>query len=286
MRIMAMLVLTLQGLGPSPVEPVAPVWMSETQESVWRAAQRHGLSAEHAQRVLEEIWDSREPIHCPDVDGYWREQGVDPVPVLIRIYGELDLPNTAPGYLNRDASRSDILRYMTRFRDPRANDFLVETAEEALRHPVRCSEDESFLLGLFVSLGLTKYDKALDVLFKVQSKEFWESEDAPIVDRDVTSYKAVTPQDIHSAIVKSIRTYAIMGIRGSGTERAIHAFGTGEGIAEDFAGSLDENFRMTVFYHVGFFGSMERPVRARGLLRDRVNRAKEIYRKYGKRYKG
>ena len=258
----------------------APAYMGETQASVWRKAQDYGMSVEDAELLVGDIWRSATVIHASGLHEHWREQKVDLVPFLVELLEEDGFPR-GPRPSSREFSEIDVMRYLARFRDARGNAFLVKRVNKTLQEAVRTEQAVDFLCDLLVVLGTSQGENGLDILFRVQSEEFWKSNEAPEVEAKAIA-GVLSKERRRESMIRRIRTSAIDALAISGTQRAVHAFGTGEGISTCFEDSLNEYFRMAVRYYVGVFKSPEHY--GNPLPPEKIEQIEAIYQKYGKTY--
>ena len=182
----------------------APAYMGETQASVWRKAQDYGMSVEDAELLVGDIWRSATVIHASGLHEHWREKKVDLVPFLVKLVQE-DVLSPGPRPSSREFSEIDVMRYLARFRDTRGNAFLVSRANEALQKAIRTEQEVDFLCDLLVVLGTSQGENGLDILFKVQSEEFWRSDEAPDVEAE-TDASVLSEERRRESMILRIRT--------------------------------------------------------------------------------
>ncbi|MBN2308643.1 MAG: hypothetical protein JXR94_06705 [Candidatus Hydrogenedentes bacterium] len=124
------------------------------------------------------------------------------------------------------AMRCGALAWLGKTRDPHGVPVMEEIL--ALTQAKTLDPDEySLLHGAIYALGYSGNDHALDLLFKMATRAHWEAQGSV----------PVCPQrknaDTQQESLRRLRVWASGAIAASGTERAIHAFATGEGIDED-----------------------------------------------------
>jgi hypothetical protein len=198
------------------------------------------------------------PTRC-EVE-YWKRKGFDLCGFLkgIRDFVD-DLPfskkrrlrthaELAEGYSQLyQVTQRNVLLWMSACKDPETSEWLIRSVETLMKQPMKTDEDLEHLQTWFVALGHNGSDKALDVLFWLQSAETWQSE-LPIQ----IQIKGLSPEFIEAEIL-DLRYAALKGIAFSGSDRALHAFATGEGIAEDMKCICAELFGMAAHAHFGIY---------------------------------
>lgn len=174
-------------------------------------------------------------------------------------------------------SRLTTLNWIAVCKDPRSSEWLIKYVEERLKESINTEYDAHCIRELIKTLGYDGSDKALDILFRLQSKEAW-GENSPIHFR-----LANASPESKGLAVYYIREAALAGIAFSGTERAIHAFGTGQGLADDLA-PFEGMFRTAVHAHFGMY-ALKWHYR-KGLEPEVKEKLKAIYDEYGVEYLG
>lgn len=204
---------------------------------------------------------------------YWKEKGFDLGAFLKRIRGLEGLPF----FEKRSVSQENILLWMIPLKDPELSAWVIEFVLDQMKQPVKTEKDASRMRELLIVLGHEGSDRALDILFRVQSKEAW-AEDPPV---QVELHKE-SPES-HELEIDYLRAAAITGIAYSGTDRALHAFATGEGIADDIRAVHESYFDSAAHARVGIYSTLW--AYRRGLEPGVEAELKAIYKKYGVEYR-
>ena len=174
-------------------------------------------------------------------------------------------------------SRSTTLNWIAVCKDPRSSEWLIKYVEDFMKKPIFTEYDAHYIQALIKKLGYDGSEEALDVLFRLQSKEAW-GENPPIHFR----FADASPESKRLGVY-DIREAALAGIALSGTERAIHALGTGQGLAEDLA-PFEGMFRTAVHAHFGMYALTWHY--QKGLEPEVKEKLKAIYDEYGVQYLG
>ncbi len=205
---------------------------------------------------------------------YWEEQEFDLCAFLKRIRALPGLP-----FFDRyKISQLNILLWMTPLGDPELDEWLIGFVRDEMRKPIKTEEEAKHMRDLLVVLGHERSDESLDILFRVQSKEAWVK-DPPIK----IQIGGMSPESEELERFY-IRASALTGIAYSGTDRALHAFATGEGIADDMGTSFESQFRTAAHARVGIYG-ISKAYRI-GLNPEVEAELRAIYKKHGIEYIG
>ena len=231
-----------------------------------------GLEKVDANDLVQDLVGTLMPPYPPDVE-YWKEKGFDLSAFLKRIRSLEGLP-----FFDKcKISQQNILLWMIPLKDPELSAWVIEFVLDQMKQPVKTEQDAARLRQLFIVLGHEGSDRALDILFRVQSKEAWV-EDPPV---QVELHKE-SPES-HELEIYYLRAAAITGIAYSGTDRALHAFATGEGIADDMGASWESEFDSAAHARVGIYSTLW--AYRRGLEPGVEAELKAIYKKYGVEYR-
>lgn len=165
---------------------------------------------------------------------YWEnKEGFDLFSFLKGVVQLAELPFEAPSLYKTLQCRSSQLSQRTTLNwiavcdDPRSTEWFIKYLNDVMIEPIKTKDDADRIRALIRTLGYDGSDRALDFLFRLQSREAWEN--APPV-QILTDEESSDSKD---NTVLSLRRAAVTGIALSGTDRALHAFGTGEGLADD-----------------------------------------------------
>ena len=150
-----------------------------------------------------------------------------------------------------------------------------EIAEDALHRTL--AEDLNRMSTLLEALGRLGSDRALDILFWLQSKEAWAN-DPPIR----IEIEAMTPE-CKQVEEFFLRKSACLGIAYSGADRALHAFATGEGLADDL-GPREGYFDSAAHARCGIYGILS--AYRKGLEPEVKAALEAIFEHYGMEYPG
>ena len=231
-----------------------------------------GLEKVDANDLVQDLVGTLMPPYPPDVE-YWKEKGFDLSAFLKRIRSLEGLP-----FFDKcKISQQNILLWMIPLEDSELNEWVIEFVCDQMKQPVKTQQDAARLRQLFIVLGHEGSDRALDILFRVQSKEAWV-EDPPV---QVELHKE-SPES-HELEIYYLRAAAITGIAYSGTDRALHAFATGEGIADDMGASWESEFDSAAHARVGIYDTLW--AYRRGLEPGVEAELEAIYKKYGVEYR-
>ena len=222
--------------------------------------------------MIDLLGTHRVPPLRTDVE-YWKEKGFDLSAFLKRIRGLEGLPF----FEKRSVSQENILLWMIPLKDPELSAWVIEFVLDQMKQPVKTEKDASRMRELLIVLGHEGSDKALDILFRVQSKEAW-IEDPPV---QVELHRE-SPES-HEAEIDYLRGAALTGIAYSGTDRALHAFATGEGIADDIRAVHESYFDSAAHARVGIYDTLW--AYRRGLEPGVEAELEAIYKKYGVEYR-
>lgn len=250
----------------------------ERQAEFVAFAVEYGLCEDDAWRLSVDLYaeapSARGTIEC------WGRHKAPIAPLLVRVLKEWELPTEYQGS-RAPLFRLKLYRWLGYLRNPKGVDYMISLAETILDVGVNERDDLFRLDSLFISLGESGLDNALDFLFLIQSREYWAKPDAP----DITVAPTSVPmgaEEQAAAGREYVQERAYYGIVLSGTERALDTLATGEGINPRLTGLLSYNFGEAARIHVGIYGLPE----AKGLRlsKEQHRQLKDIYKKYGKKY--
>ncbi len=209
-----------------------------------------------------------------------KNEGVDVISFLQELIQAHILPRGG-AYWDEGISESDVLRWLAGASNPCVDEWLLNFARaEFAGSVVKSRQDSNYLKGLLRVVGSTKRENALEFLLRVQSEEFWNTDSAPTLDLWVM--QEPTQDQVNRKVKNELRYAAVNAISESGTERAIEILGTGEDIAPDLQGMLDDCFLVAVRGHIGIYGFPE--WYGAKLSKEELRKIKAIYGKYGKKY--
>ena len=248
MRLMILVVLLSAPYMKSSPENYMDVMREyESNQRVLRAALENGLELSDAYDLtIKLMGTSIDPPKRENV-AYWEQKDFPFLGFLTQILETTDMPLSRPPYTRHHVSQITVLNWIAVSQHPECTDWLIKYAEELLKKPIESDEDVERLKGTLKALGYNGSEQALDMLFHMQSKRAWENGDCV----DLKSYEGSSRKSQQS-IVFELRAAALTGIAFSGTERALKAFATGEGLADDM-GRFDGEFCIAAHARFGLY---------------------------------
>ncbi len=253
-----------------------------TQQKAFIAfAVERGLSEVDAEALWADLMsDPWRTWWFPEKNERWGSDKIDVVPILIEVDREWDLPRWSPDS-EESLSQTVVHAWLGLMRDERGAVYLLERIRGLLAHGIRSNEEYYRACASLVPLGSTRWDEALDFLFKVQSRSFWEGPDAPVVDMPPVS-GAMTAEERTRCVQLQMSVHALEGLSWSGTARVLRAFATGEGLDPLSPERLDRLFEFAARMKVGIFFYPE--LGGRPLREHHERNLKAVYEEYGKPY--
>lgn len=259
-------------------------------DDMWLAvkmAARFEISQNVAEGLCRDMADWRR-LKSPETTlAEMKRANADVVPYLIYLLDHAPLRIDIQGHEFR-LLRSSVRHYLALTGDSRASDAIVKNVRRLFPKTIASRRDDLCVIRMLSCLGLSRGDKALDLLFELQSKDFWDGPKAPVVDRH---YLAEYPDDrwleASRGVIRRYRWAAIHALAESGTERALRSLGTGEGLAADdihysaTAGGSQSDFALVVAKHLGY---SEVPYKET-ITPEMMEKILAIYRQYGKEYR-
>ena len=241
-----------------------------------------GLKQEDANELAYELGAS--PVFPPPRERveYWEDkEGFDLFPFLQSVLEVEGIPFKGPrmgqpSFGPTMLSQSNILNWIVVCHDPESSEWLIEYVETQMKEPIRSINVAKKIYHLMKCLGYDGSDKAVDILFRLQSKEAWEN--APPVEIQI---EGLSPEATRLEM-DEIRRVAVTGIAFSGTDRALHAFATGEGLADDMLGACESYFITAAHARLGIY-SIISPYEP-GLQPELKAALEAIYDEYGVKY--
>jgi hypothetical protein len=245
----------------------------------WQNAEAQGVVLPYAKMLLHDLqraaWEG--PVRARIA--YYRKNDVDIVPVLMHLEERHNLPETEDGAV--DAIKESTIRFWIAMSGGEiAGEYLLNEVRELMKGSITTESQLDQLNGLISMLGMTRYEPAIDYLFEIQDNEFWESGGAPKIVRPA-SVRWSSEQEIEYA-KERLKELALNALAFSGTEKAIHAFGTGEGINPAFHKRLNGLFENAARAHFNIIGVPE--WYGYPLPEETLKGLQELFAKYGKTY--
>ena len=248
----------------------------------WQRAVDFGIPIEYAKH-LKHALDSL--IADPGRDSIdfalYKALDIDLVPFLLNLLDSEDLPRGS-GYSPNQLTKSMVLGFLGQVDDVRARERLLSETIDYLEKPLTTRDDVEFLRCLLYPLLATGSEEGLDLAFALHSDDYWATPEAPEVDMAAFGDRS-SDQETELAIWR-IKEIAFHALEFSGTDRALQAFATGEGINPRFRGGklLASAFDTCARARVGIVGMPE--WYGRPLPKDKLRELEEIYATYGKTY--
>ena len=248
----------------------------------WQRAVDFGIPIEYAKH-LKHALDSL--IADPGRDSIdfalYKALDIDLVPFLLNLLDSEDLPRGS-GYSPNQLTQSMVLGFLGQVDDVRARERLLSETIDYLEKPLTTRDDLEFLRCLLYPLLATGSEEGLDLAFALHSDAYWATPEAPEVEMAAFGDRS-SDQETELAIWR-IKEIAFHALEFSGTDRALQAFATGEGINPRFRGGklLASAFDTCARARVGIVGMPE--WYGRPLPKDKLRELEEIYATYGKTY--
>ena len=248
----------------------------------WQRAVDFGIPIEYAKH-LKHALDSL--IADPGRDSIdfalYKALDIDLVPFLLNLLDSEDLPRGS-GYSPNQLTQSMVLGFLGQVDDVRARERLLSETIDYLEKPLTTRDNLEFLRCLLYPLLATGSEEGLDLAFALHSDDYWATPEAPEVDMAAFGDRS-SDQETELAIWR-IKEIAFHALEFSGTDRALQAFATGEGINPRFRGGkrLTSAFDACARARVGIVGMPE--WYGRPLPKDKLRELEEIYATYGKTY--
>ena len=248
----------------------------------WQRAVDFGIPIEYAKH-LKHALDSL--IADPGRDSIdfalYKALDIDLVPFLLNLLDSEDLPR-GTGYSPNQLTQSMVLGFLGQVDDVRARERLLSETIDYLEKPLTTRDDVEFLRCLLYPLLATGSEEGLDLAFALHSDDYWATPEAPEVEMAAFGDRS-SDQETELAIWR-IKEIAFHALEFSGTDRALQAFATGEGINPRFRGGkrLTSAFDACARARVGIVGMPE--WYGRPLPKDKLRELEEIYATYGKTY--
>jgi len=248
----------------------------------WQRAVDFGIPIEYAKRLKSTLDvviadPGRNSINF----ALYKALDIDLVPFLLNLLDSEDLPR-GTGYSPNQLTQSMVLGFLGQVDDVRARERLLSETIDYLEKPLTTRDDVEFLRCLLYPLLATGSEEGLDLAFALHSDDYWATPEAPEVEMAAFGDRS-SDQETELAIWR-IKEIAFHALEFSGTDRALQAFATGEGINPRFRGGklLASAFDTCARARVGIVGMPE--WYGRPLPKDKLRELEEIYATYGKTY--
>ena len=248
----------------------------------WQRAVDFGIPIEYAKRLkytLDVV--IADPGRNSINFALYKALDIDLVPFLLNLLDSEDLPR-GTGYSPNQLTQSMVLGFLGQVDDVRARERLLSETIDYLEKPLTTRDDLEFLRCLLYPLLATGSEEGLDLAFALHSDDYWATPEAPEVEMAAFGDRS-SDQETELAIWR-IKEIAFHALEFSGTDRALQAFATGEGINPRFRGGklLASAFDTCARARVGIVGMPE--WYGRPLPKDKLRELEEIYATYGKTY--
>lgn len=199
---------------------------------------------------------------------HYHRAGLDILPFLISIADDPSLLEEPSG---RHVSRPVVYSWLAASDDPRAEEFFLNTAAEALCAPVASIEQVDKIP--LIELSATR--RGQELLLELQGKEFWHKRRMHFAESEES--RGDVPN-----LVATVQDRAVDTLAASGSTFAIKVFGTGKGVNARFKERLDELFEWAVREHAGVSGVPE--WYGQDLPEDALAEINRIFAEYGRTY--
>ena len=245
----------------------------------WQNAEAHGVALPHAKVLLRDLEQLASEALVGERESYYRENGVDIVPFSIHLVESGDLSESGGATLASIAEGS-VLFWIAAMGGEASGEYLLNRLQKLMKGPITSKLELQELQKSIHQLGMSRYEPALDYLFKVQRDEFWEGADAPVIKLPASVRRSAAQETEDGK--KDLQVSALQGFAASGTERAIHAFGTGEGINPAYQSQLEIFFKTAARSHFDIVGMPE--WYGHPLPEDTLKGLQDLYARYSKTY--
>jgi len=245
----------------------------------WQDAEAYGIELPHAKMLLYDLDQLASEALVRERETYYRKHNVDIGPFLVHLVEDGELPESRGAAVGAIAEGT-VLFWMAVLGGEKPSEYLLNRVKTMMKGPITSGLEAQELERSISQLGMSRYEPALDYLFRIQSKEFWEGADAPLIDLP-PSHKWSAVQ-IEEQTIKGIQMSALQGLAASGTDRVIHAFATGEGINPAYQNHLASLFKSAARFHFNIVGAPE--LYGQPLPEETLKGLQDLYAKYGKTY--
>jgi hypothetical protein len=255
--------------------------LSEMENLVewWQGGEAYGIELAHAKALLRDLEQPASQALVRMREEYYRENNVDIGPFLVHLVESGNLPES-PGAAVGAIAEGDVLLWMAVMGGEKSGDYLLSRVKAMMKGPITTGLERNALEAAIFQLGMTGYEPALDYLFKIQGKGFWESAEAPVVELPASGCRSAA-QEAQEA-VERIQMSALSGLAASGTDRVIDAFATGDGINPAYQNRLANLFKSAARAHFKIVGMPEWC--GQPLPEETLKALEDLYAKYGKTY--
>ena len=212
---------------------------------------------------------------------YWKKkEGFDLFPFLEGVAEMEGLPFQRPPSppANAGLSLRTTLNWIAVCKEPQSSEWLLRYVQARMEEPIKTEQEARRIKDIVRTLGYDGKDTAVDFLFRLQSKKAWEHTPPVAIEIEGLSPEAIRLEAYH------IRSAAVAGIAFSGSDRALRAFATGKGLADDVVGLPESYFDTAAHARFGMY-ALDWHYR-KGLEPEVEAALRAIYEKYGMEYKG
>ncbi len=211
----------------------------------------------------------------------WKASDADIVPILIALTEEREPPLLGTGPDSLPVYPYKMVRWLGLLRDERASAHLLAMTREALAKGVTTAEESSSLDYLFVAVGWSGSDEAVKFLWRAQTDDFWQDEEAPRV--DLPAYGTRSAEQKTADCVERLKSAAFRALAETRRDSVLNALATGEGLNPRFAAQFAEQFEYAARRTVGIVGYPE--VVGKPLSEEQHEKLRTIFAKYDVEYK-
>ena len=244
-------------------------------------APKYGLTVEQARKLFDGIEQS-----CFGAGVVWhtlkdlREEKADAIPFLLALLHRPELP--VVGIPRRqNISQLTVAWWLVVSDDPRAFCPVLAAVQQHLKEPVDSTRASAEHSQWILVLSGWKHDEVLDFLFKLQADGFLDGPDGPHIDIPPVPGGS-NSEELRKNELNDLQRVALTVLGYSGSERALKAFATGEGLNPRHSKEFPYWFRDAARVHVGIRGYPEQ--KGQALSKEEKGAIKDLYKKYGQKY--
>ncbi len=211
----------------------------------------------------------------------WKSKDVDIVPILIALIEDHHPHLLGSGPESLPVAPSRILRWLGLLRDDRASAYLLKMTREALAKGVGTQDEGRDLEWLFLSVGWSGTERAVEFLWTAQTDEFWEGEQAPQINLPADGTR--TAEQVTEGWIERLKSGALRALAEARSDHVLRALATGEGLNQCLADQFDNQFAHAARQSIGLVGYPENFGKA--LSEGWHEKLRGVYEEYGKEYK-
>ncbi|GMV90932.1 MAG: hypothetical protein AMXMBFR82_07100 [Candidatus Hydrogenedentota bacterium] len=138
------------------------------------------------------------------------------------------------------STRTQAIFLLGQLEENSSTDVFIDIIDSRLKQEMM-KDDIELIRCSMIALGWQGDKRALELLFKLASKEFW----AQVTPDGIACADCDTIQE--GNVITYLRKQALSALAGSGTDEAIKAFATGEGLPADLSRSFPHRLDIAVY---------------------------------------